>query len=60
MTHLARILAPFSSSRGPQSDIDIIRYKGQAKVVEKLHAIEKGGLPPFACFVKQVTTGTSV
>ena len=45
MTHLARILAPFSSSRGPQSDIDIIRYKGQAKVVEKLHAIEKGGLP---------------
>ena len=45
MTHLARILAPFSSSRGSQSDIDIIRYKGQAEVVEKLHAIEKGGLP---------------
>ena len=45
MTHLARILAPFSSPRDSQSDIHIIRYKGQAEVVEKLHAIEKGGLP---------------
>ena len=45
MTHLARILAPFGSSRDLQSDVNIIRYKGQAEVVEKLHAIEKGGLP---------------
>ena len=45
MTHLARILAHFSKSRDLQSNIDIIRYKGQAEVVEKLHAIEKGGLP---------------
>ena len=45
MTHLARILAPSSSSRGLQSNIHIVRYKGQAEIVEKLHAIEKGGLP---------------
>ena len=45
MTHLARILAPYSSSSGLQSDIHIVRYKGQVEVVERLHAIEKGGLP---------------
>ena len=45
VTHLARILAPISSFCGSRSDIQIIRYKGQAEVVEKLHAIEKGGLP---------------
>ena len=45
MTHLARILAPFSNYRDLQSNIHIIRYKGQAEVVEKLHAIEKEGLP---------------